>query len=446
MPNICRGGDLLASRNSDGHPPAKITNDARPFASNIQTQTFNVPQVSVKTTLDSITITVGGVPYTYTAPAFPAFGTDIFLSAGDYDEGTGILTLTLSNNQIISIPFGTVSGLCTNLNLLDTATDSSVPATADIIYVRANGTCGRAPAPVQAVTNDLCGEIAALNNILPVPVTANTFLLPALSLTSGACFSLTLCQALGTVDTGTDAAVPDAADIIYLRPDGTCGRAPFVISISAFPGNSAQIAPAPFAGLYVPDLCTQFLALPVLISGISSSTDFLLLYNNGTNACRRVTPSVVLCDALNELNTADATVPATALVAYTRANGTCGRAVLPTTTNGITTATDSISINFTVTDSDLTGRVLVSPLIDNVVSELASGLFVPSFNTQAVTGPTITDAVVPASATVVYVRADNTVGRAVLPAVLSRLSVVDNAGVKELWFDTDAGLRQVQLI
>src|SRR5205823_6224106 len=68
-----------------------------------------IPLVSVSTTTNSITIVVGGVSRTFTVPAF---GTDIFLSSGDYDELTGILTLTLTNGSTIAIPFG-ASGLQT---------------------------------------------------------------------------------------------------------------------------------------------------------------------------------------------------------------------------------------------------------------------------------------------------------------------------------------------
>jgi hypothetical protein len=62
--------------------------------------------------------------------------------------------------------------LCTLLNVLDTATDTEVPATADVVYIRTDGTCGRAPLPAGGAVN--CAAISAV-------FTASAGLIPSTS-------------------------------------------------------------------------------------------------------------------------------------------------------------------------------------------------------------------------------------------------------------------------
>ena len=71
-----------------------------------------------------------------------------------------------------------VIDLCAELNTLDTATDALVPATADVSYVRADGSCGRAPMPrlltVQGVSPLVINPTNSIANWPVVNVTEST--------------------------------------------------------------------------------------------------------------------------------------------------------------------------------------------------------------------------------------------------------------------------------
>lgn len=62
-------------------------------------------------------------------------------------QAVGDSVLAINGGVCKLVPF---DSLCVQLNALDTATDATVPATADIIYVRADGSCGRAPSATTA--------------------------------------------------------------------------------------------------------------------------------------------------------------------------------------------------------------------------------------------------------------------------------------------------------
>jgi len=83
---------------------------------------------------------------TVTVDLAPLIPVDVKLSALAL-AGT-VLTATLTDGSTVTVdlaPLIPVVDLCAELNTLDTATDAFVPATADVSYVRADGSCGRAP-------------------------------------------------------------------------------------------------------------------------------------------------------------------------------------------------------------------------------------------------------------------------------------------------------------
>lgn len=369
---------------------------------------------------------------------FTITGTDI----------TGVVLLSTDPDNIISIdPTGLYApSLCRSIDDLS-AGDPQVPATALVPYRRTDGTCGKAPIGtfVSTVTDSPAINLTILGNDLTAVLTVSSVAGNAVTINPDGVYVPDWCTAannLGTVD-GT---VPATATVTYVRADGTCGRGTIpggggggvvtatdtttidftivgtditgsVIVDGVTGGNSLLVTGN---GLYAPDLCTEINSLTPLAPDATTSR-----FPHLTGAACGFT---TLCTLLGTVDTAtDASVPVTAEVVYVRADGTCGRAPIPAAAaGGIVTATDSVTIDFTVTGTDITGVVLIDPSINNSVSVGPGGLFVANWCQQAGSLDTATDTSVPATAEVTYVRADNSCGRAPLP-------------IEQFTIDTDSG-------
>lgn len=116
---------------------------------------------------------------TVTVDLAPLIPVDVKLSALAL-AGT-VLTATLTDGSTVTVdlaPLIPVVDLCAELNTLDTATDALVPATADVAYVRADGSCGRAPMPrlltVQGVSPLVINPTNGVANWPVVNVTEST--------------------------------------------------------------------------------------------------------------------------------------------------------------------------------------------------------------------------------------------------------------------------------
>lgn len=104
---------------------------------------------------------------------------DVFIISASYNPATNVLTFTLSNGSTVPVDMTglladftlTPLALCATMNGLDTVLDASVPVTADVVYVRGDGSCGRAPLPLQNVLNlpsYADDAAAAADGLLPV--------------------------------------------------------------------------------------------------------------------------------------------------------------------------------------------------------------------------------------------------------------------------------------
>lgn len=164
-----------------------------------------------------------------------------------------ILVDPMAGNALVVNPAGLfVPGLCDQLTGVDTVTDATVPASADVLYKRTDGTCGRAPLPATAapfVTS--IGDTTSIDlDVTGGQLTANVIVNPTGLITNGAAGLTLLCEDVQDCIApmfGSFATYNDAGNVLTFNP-------------SADPGNVLTLGGD--GRPYAPDLCTQVIALP----------------------------------------------------------------------------------------------------------------------------------------------------------------------------------------
>lgn len=123
-----------------------------------------------------------------------------------------------------------ITNICTAMNGLNTSTDDKVPATADVVYVRADNSCGRAPLP-RDIHGFVTGRAVTADDDL-VPATDEVVLID----TVGGAVELTLADpAAGENNTFVIKKTNAGANAVTLTPEsGTIeGGASLVFGASA---------------------------------------------------------------------------------------------------------------------------------------------------------------------------------------------------------------------
>lgn len=263
-------------------------------------------------TLNTTTLANGGY---IVAPGYPS-------SRADAASSTNYLA-TDATGQVISIPFtasvtSAITGVgvaavnaCTLINALDTVTDATVPATADVVYVRADNTCGRAPMPAFAntpltVTDSTTIDLTASgvdNHTLTADVLLSATAGNAIVVGVGGLYVPDFCTAANAVDTALDLTVPATADVLYVRADGTCGRAilpaaaaPTACSVGALATNTGAV-PVTIVGLDATGCLMSFgncnLLAPAFLGSVAPVTPgtYELIARNTGSACPVIVPA-----------------------------------------------------------------------------------------------------------------------------------------------------------
>lgn len=157
---------------------------------------------------------------------------------------------------------------------------------------------------VDTTVTDICPILAGLPALVTGTVPTNAKI-PFFDPNSFACYTGTLvplCTQLQGIDTALDSLVPNLADVLYVRADGTCGRAPLPIGFSASECSigaviTSTLPPANLVGLTVSGCLTRVPNCQIFsdnfIGSVAPSAmgSFGLLGRDNGSFCARIVPA-----------------------------------------------------------------------------------------------------------------------------------------------------------